>query len=192
MITQATFHLCYSLSLTFPLVIVTTQFLSLESPTVTAPATVEVLSGSRLVLWCTVQTGAPARVQWIMDRRTLGPVVTRIGTANVTHIIPSVTNKDQGPYSCFASNVGGTATAVTTVIVKGKSWKLATYHKCWNNQTLRNGHSKIQKISLGLFQVLSSWRRAKKKEGKKKRVRTLWVVPPTFPLALCFLSFNPS
>lgn len=121
MITQATFHLCYSLSLTFPLVIVTTQFLSLESTTVTAPATVEVLSGSRLVLWCTVQTGAPARVQWIMDRRTLGPVVTRIGTANVTHIIPSVTNEDQGPYSCFASNVGGTATAVTTVIVKGKS-----------------------------------------------------------------------
>ena len=93
----------------------------LESPAVTAPATVEVLPGSRAALWCTVKTGAPAKVQWIMDRRTLGPVVTRIGTANVTHTIPSVTNEDKGPYSCFASNVGGTATAVTTVIVKGKS-----------------------------------------------------------------------
>lgn len=92
----------------------------LEPPTVTAPATVKVLSGSRVALWCTVQTGAPAKVQWIMDRRTLGPVVTRIRTANVTHIIPSVTNKDQGPYSCFASNVGGTATAITTVVVNGK------------------------------------------------------------------------
>ena len=93
----------------------------LESPAVTAPATVEVLPGSRAALWCTVKTGAPAKVQWIMDRRTLGPVVTRIGTANVTHTIPSVTNEDKGPYSCFASNVGGSATAVTTVIVKGKS-----------------------------------------------------------------------
>lgn len=92
----------------------------LEPPTVTSPATVKVLSGSRVALWCTVQTGAPAKVQWIMDRRTLGPVVTRIRTANVTHIIPSVTNKDQGPYSCFASNVGGTAAAITTVVVNGK------------------------------------------------------------------------
>lgn len=93
----------------------------LESPTVTAPATVEVLSGSRVALWCTVETGAPAQVQWIMDRRALGPVMTRIGTSNVTHIIPSVTSKDQGPYSCFASNVGGTATAITAIIVNGKN-----------------------------------------------------------------------
>ena len=56
----------------------------------------------------------------MMDRRTLGPVVTRIGTTNVTHIIPSVGSKDQGLYSCFASNVGGAATTVTTLVVKGK------------------------------------------------------------------------
>ena len=67
-----------------------------------------------------MQTGAPTKVQWTKDRKTLGPVVTRIGTANVTHVIPSVASKDQGPYSCFASNVGGTATAVTTLVVKGR------------------------------------------------------------------------
>lgn len=94
-------------------------FLS-DPPKVTAPATVEALSGSRVELWCTVKTGAPAKVQWVMDRQTLGPVLTRIGTVNVTHVIPSVTSKDQGPYSCFASNVGGTATAVTMVVAKGR------------------------------------------------------------------------
>ena len=86
----------------------------------TSPSSVEVPPGARVELWCTVKTEAPAKVQWTMDRRTLGPVLTRIGTANVTHVIPSITSRDQGPYSCFASNVGGTATAVTMVKVKGR------------------------------------------------------------------------
>lgn len=88
----------------------------------TAPATVEVLSGSRVELWCTVKTGPSAQVQWTMDTRTLGPVLTHIGTVNVTHVIPSVTSKDQGPYSCSASNVGGMSTAVTLLLAKGW-WK---------------------------------------------------------------------
>ena len=92
----------------------------LAPPQVTSPATIEVLPGARVELSCMVKTEAPAKVQWTMDRRTLGPVLTRIGTANVTRVIPSVTSNDQGPYSCFASNVGGTATAVTMVTVKGR------------------------------------------------------------------------
>lgn len=89
-----------------------------DPPIVTALASIEVLPGSRVELWCSVLTETPAKVQWIMDRRTLGPVLTRIGSANVTYIIASITSKDQGPYTCFASNVGGTARASTTVNVK--------------------------------------------------------------------------
>ncbi|PFX30360.1 hemicentin-1-like isoform X2 [Stylophora pistillata] len=89
-----------------------------DPPIVTAPASIEVLPGPTVELWCSVQTGAPAKVQWIVDRRALGPVATRIGSANVTYIITSVTSRDHGPYTCFASNVGGTARATTTVVVK--------------------------------------------------------------------------
>ena len=98
-----------------------------DPPIVTALASIEVLPGSRVELWCSVLTETPAKVQWIMDRRTLGPVLTRIGAANVTYIIASITSKDQGPYTCFASNVGGTARASTTVNVKGKTFVTTCY-----------------------------------------------------------------
>ena len=98
-----------------------------DPPIVTALASIEVLPGSRVELWCSVLTETPAKVQWIMDRRTLGPVLTRIGSANVTYIIASITSKDQGPYTCFASNVGGTASASTTVNVKGKTFVITCY-----------------------------------------------------------------
>ncbi|KAL9989079.1 hypothetical protein ACROYT_G003587 [Oculina patagonica] len=108
-----------------------------DSPRVSAPATVEVLSGSRAEFWCMVETSALAKVQWMMDRRTLGPVVTRIGSANVTHVIPSVARKDQGLYSCFASNVGGAATAVTTLVVKVP--RTVVIDKEYSNLTLVTG-----------------------------------------------------
>lgn len=91
-----------------------------EPPKVTAPATVEVLSGSRVKLLCTIKTRAPAKVQWTMNGKTLGPVLTRIGEVNITHTIPSVTSNTEGPYSCVASNVGGTTLAVTLVAAKGR------------------------------------------------------------------------
>lgn len=85
-----------------------------------APATKEVLSGSQATLWCTVKTKAPAKIQWTMNSKTLGPVLTHTGTINITHVIPSVTNKNQGPYSCSATNVGGTGTASTQLRAKGR------------------------------------------------------------------------
>ena len=91
-----------------------------ELPKVTAPVTVEVLSGSRVKLLCTIETGAPAKVQWTMNGKTLGPVLRRIGEVNITHTIPSVTSNTEGPYSCVASNVGGTTSAVILVAAKGR------------------------------------------------------------------------
>ena len=91
-----------------------------DPPEVSAPSSHEVLLGSSVKLWCTVKTEVPSKIQWTMGRRTLGPVHTRIGTFNVTHVIPLVGHKDKGPYSCFASNIGGTDTVTSTLIIKGK------------------------------------------------------------------------
>lgn len=78
------------------------------------------LSGSQATLWCTIKTKAPAKIQWIMNSKTLGPVLTHTGTINMTHVIPSVTNVNQGLYSCSATNVGGTGTASTQLRAKGR------------------------------------------------------------------------
>ena len=55
-----------------------------------------------------------------MNSKTLGPVLTHTGTINMTHVIPSVTNVNQGLYSCSATNVGGTGTASTQLRAKGR------------------------------------------------------------------------
>lgn len=89
-----------------------------DPPTVSTPATVDVLNGTTVELLCTVTTGSPAVVFWTRDNKRLGPVLRNTGIVNATHIIPSITTKHQGHYACIASNAGGTSSAVTMLTVK--------------------------------------------------------------------------
>ncbi|XP_048587507.1 hemicentin-1 isoform X2 [Nematostella vectensis] len=89
-----------------------------DSPKVSADSLVEVLRGSPVTLTCMVDSVTPFRVQWTKGRDALGPVLTRVGQVNVTHSIRVTTDRDEGSYTCFASNAGGTAIAVTRLVVK--------------------------------------------------------------------------
>ena len=91
----------------------------LDPPIITAPGSIQVLTGTSLKLLCTVRSQAPVTVYWTRDRTTLESVIRQTGVVNVTHVIPSIRSKHQGKYTCIASNDGGTASAVTMVNVKG-------------------------------------------------------------------------
>lgn len=83
-------------------------------------ATREVFQGLSTTLLCTVSSSAPFKVQWTKNRSVLGPVSTRIGKVNLTHVIAGASLRHQGDYTCYASNVGGSASATTTLTVKGE------------------------------------------------------------------------
>ena len=95
------------------------HYFCLDPPKITAPGSIQVLTGTSLKLLCTVRSQAPVTVYWTRDRTTLESVIRQTGVVNVTHVIPSARSEHQGKYACIASNDGGTASAVTMVNVKG-------------------------------------------------------------------------
>jgi hypothetical protein len=75
--------------------------------------------GSSITIVCKVQSVVPFRSQWSKGLESIGSVTTEMGIANITHSILSASTRNEGLYTCFASNVGGTGSSVTRLVVKG-------------------------------------------------------------------------